>query len=277
MSIVPNGEVAQALTIDAGSGEILSALSLVQAPSETLANARKAAVALQEVIAKKKKPVIFKGEQYLEFEDWQTVGRFYGTTAKVVETNPVDVGNVHGFRAVAVALHDGREISRAEAYCLTDEEQWAKKPIFQLASMAQTRAAAKVLRNVFSWVVVLAGYRATPAEEMIPEKEEPKKIPPPQPKPQPKPQPQPKPEPDTERRPKDPNAKISSETRRELFDLARESRLTDEEFKAVVTRVFGGDGRTDQLSNGQAEQLRAVIVQLARDVARADEEDALGF
>jgi len=32
--------------------------------------------------------------------------------------------------------------------------------------MAQTRACAKALRNVLAWVVVLAGYRATPAEEM---------------------------------------------------------------------------------------------------------------
>jgi hypothetical protein len=39
-------------------------------------------------------------------------------------------------------------------------------PLFQLSSMAQTRANAKALRNVLSWVVVLAGYRPTPAEEM---------------------------------------------------------------------------------------------------------------
>jgi len=32
--------------------------------------------------------------------------------------------------------------------------------------MAQTRACAKALRNVLAWVVVLAGYAPTPAEEM---------------------------------------------------------------------------------------------------------------
>ena len=41
-----------------------------------------------------------------------------------------------------------------------------KKPLFQLKSMAQTRAEAKVLKSIFGWVVVLAGYRTTPAEEM---------------------------------------------------------------------------------------------------------------
>ena len=32
--------------------------------------------------------------------------------------------------------------------------------------MAQTRACAKALSNLFKWVVVLAGYKPTPAEEM---------------------------------------------------------------------------------------------------------------
>lgn len=264
MPNVPNDQPSQALTIDAGSGEILSALSLVEAPRETLERARDAAIALQEVISKKKKPIFFRGEQYLEFEDWQTVGRFYGTTAKIIETSPIHIGRFDGFRAVAVALHDGREISRAEAYCMTDEEQWASKPLFQLAAMAQTRAGGRVLRHVFSWVVVLAGYRPTPVEEM-PHEEKPKT-------------PEEKPKKITApARTKDPNARLSAETRRELFDLAREARLTDEEFKAVVVRVFGGDGRTDVLTNGQADQLRSVLMQLARDVASADEHDALGF
>ena len=39
-------------------------------------------------------------------------------------------------------------------------------PSFQLRSMAQTRACAKAFRNVLAWVVVLAGYKPTPAEEM---------------------------------------------------------------------------------------------------------------
>lgn len=39
-------------------------------------------------------------------------------------------------------------------------------PLFQLRSMAQTRAIAKALSNVLRWVPVLAGYKGTPAEEM---------------------------------------------------------------------------------------------------------------
>jgi len=41
-----------------------------------------------------------------------------------------------------------------------------KVPMFQLASMAQTRAGSKAFRNLLSWVAVMAGFQSTPAEEM---------------------------------------------------------------------------------------------------------------
>lgn len=143
-------------------------LDVARDPQVVLEEAKRAAKALGDVITNKKKPVIFNGEQYLEFEDWQTVGRFYGITAKVIRTDPVEFGEVRGFEAHAVAMstRTGLEISAADAMCLNDEPNWAKKPLFQLRSMAQTRACAKALRNVLAWVVVLAGYKPTPAEEM---------------------------------------------------------------------------------------------------------------
>lgn len=138
------------------------------APELVLAEAQKAAAALKKVIQGKPKPVVINGETYLEFEDWQTVGRFYGYTAGA-EGAPefVELGGARGFKATAIAL-DSRGVirSRATAYCMDDEDRWGKAPTYQLASMAQTRANAKALRNVLSWVTVLAGYKATPAEEM---------------------------------------------------------------------------------------------------------------
>lgn len=55
------------------------------APEIVLAEAQKAAAALKKVIQGKPKPVTINGETYLEFEDWQTVGRFYGYTAGAEE------------------------------------------------------------------------------------------------------------------------------------------------------------------------------------------------
>jgi hypothetical protein len=56
----------------------------------------------------------------------------------------------------------GRNRPKKERVRVQDESV----PMFQLRSMAQTRAAAKALRNALAWVVVLAGYRPTPAEEL---------------------------------------------------------------------------------------------------------------
>lgn len=143
-------------------------LTVARNPEQVLAEAQQAAQALKNVVSKKSKPVIFNGEQYLELEDWATVAKFYGSAAKVVSTDYIEFGEARGFKARAVVYHipTGQEISAAESMCLTDEPNWSKKPMFQLMSMAQTRACGKALRNVFSWVVVLAGYRPTPSEEM---------------------------------------------------------------------------------------------------------------
>jgi hypothetical protein len=161
-------------------------------PNEVLEEAHIAAKALQKVIESKNSPVIFNGEQYLEFEDLQTLGRFYGITVKSTSSQYVQYGDATGFEAHAEAIivSTGQIISSAQAMCLNDEERWSTRPkyewqtneetgrrqrvkigeepvpFFQVRSMAQTRACAKALRNVLSWVVVLAGYRPTPAEEM---------------------------------------------------------------------------------------------------------------
>ena len=184
-------------------------LAVIREPEDVLADAQKAAAALMKVVSGKKKQVTFNGETYLESGDWQTVAKFYGVTAKIEGTNFVQFGDVRGFEAAAVALDcNGREVSRGEAMCLDDEENWgmrpkyewqdvldaqgkkiwepnpnkpggsrpkskrvqvgeAPTPLFQLRSMAQTRACSKALSNLFKWVVVLAGYKPTPAEEMI--------------------------------------------------------------------------------------------------------------
>ena len=176
-------------------------------PQAILENAMVAAKALGVVLAGKKKPVMMNGEQYLEFEDWQTVGQFYGYTVKTGDAVECEVAGVKGAKAHAdlISLKTGQFLGGAEAYCMRDEDHWNTRakyewlenlegkrvktkvgdeivPWFQLASMAQTRAGAKAFRNRLAWVVVLAGYKATPAEELQgmadnsePEKKEPDK------------------------------------------------------------------------------------------------------
>ena len=140
----------------------------VKKPEAEVAYATAAANALMTVINNKANKVMINGKQYLEFEDWQTVARFYKCTVMVESTKPLLAGGkFNGYEARAKVLdHTGRELSAAESSCTIQEPRWANRDRFQLKSMAQTRACAKALRNVFSWVVVLAGVATTPAEEM---------------------------------------------------------------------------------------------------------------
>lgn len=173
------------MTNEIATIETENQISVMRDPEIVLKEAKKAAQALMQVVKLKDKPVIFNGAQYLEFEDWQTVAKFYGVTAKVTRTSFLDYGGVKGFEASADAVRfDGTVISSADAMCLNDEENWSTRakyqwtdgkkekvadvpvPLFQLRSMAQTRACSKALRNVLAWVVVLAGFKPTPAEEM---------------------------------------------------------------------------------------------------------------
>lgn len=159
-SVTDEPDVTQAL-------ELVSDIRMTRAPERVIDEAREAARALKNILASKDNKFMLHGKQYLQFEDWQTLGRFYGVTAKIKHTSQVSYGESTGFEASAEAVRaDGMVISAADAMCMDDEANWKGKPIFQLRSMAQTRACAKALRNVLSWVAVLAGYSPTPAEEM---------------------------------------------------------------------------------------------------------------
>ena len=61
---------------------------------------------------------------------------------------------------------DGRVIGAAESECRWEEANWWDRDSHALRSMAQTRATAKALRMPLGFIVELAGFAATPAEEM---------------------------------------------------------------------------------------------------------------
>jgi hypothetical protein len=61
---------------------------------------------------------------------------------------------------------DGRVVGAAEAMCTRDERTWKSRDDYAIRSMAQTRATSKALRQPLGFVVTLAGFEATPDEEM---------------------------------------------------------------------------------------------------------------
>lgn len=136
-------------------------------PEVQLQFAHKAAKTLMSWVAQKPKKVLIKGEQYLEFGDWQILGRFYGSTVSTEWTRAIERnGKVWGYEARVVVLKDGVVISSAEGMCTRSEKRWMQADEYAIRSMAQTRTSAKALRNAFGWVAELAGMKSTPAEEM---------------------------------------------------------------------------------------------------------------
>lgn len=130
-----------------------------------VAEAQGKAAILKSIVDNQHLYVMIGESKHLELEAWLTIARGYGYSARIAWTHPLEDG---GYEARAEAIDgSGNVVAAAEAECGTEgDENWISKPNFQQRSMAQTRAIAKALRSSLSWVVVLAGYKATPAEEM---------------------------------------------------------------------------------------------------------------
>ena len=138
-------------------------------PQEQVEKASEMAKVLQQVVNQADLAKSLGGKKkHLEFEAWQTIGQFFNCTPQTEWTRPImDNDKIIGYEArVNVVNGEGRTIGTAESMCMRDEQNWRNKPLYALRSMAQTRTAGKAMRSVFSWVAVLAGYSATPLEEM---------------------------------------------------------------------------------------------------------------
>lgn len=132
-------------------------------PVKVIERATEAANALRDVIRKQGLAVRIKGKWHVLVEGWQTCGAMLGVTSVCEWTRPVDDG--WEARVVAQTL-DGRVIGAAEAQCLsTEPKPWDKAEGHAIRSMAQTRATSKALASALRFIVTLAGYEGTPAEE----------------------------------------------------------------------------------------------------------------
>lgn len=148
-----------------------------------LSEGEKVSGLLKMSLNRKPKKIFFNGKEYAEFHDLQVISNYFGHSIRTYDAQSVNIDGVAGFKAHADLINkDGIHIGGSEAYCMKDEPNWARKPLFQLASMAQTRAASKCITNVYRWVLDLAGCGTTPAEEMDGMKQETSSMPPSDPK-----------------------------------------------------------------------------------------------
>jgi hypothetical protein len=132
-------------------------------PVEVITRASRAAEALKGVITQQGLVSNIQGREHVRVEGWTTLGSMLGVVPVVTWTRRTE----DGWEArVEARTLDGRVVGAAEAMCSKSERTWSKRDDYALRSMAQTRATSKALRGPLGFVVTLAGYEATPAEEM---------------------------------------------------------------------------------------------------------------
>lgn len=139
-------------------------------PVAIIARASEAASALAGVIRKKGLYKKIGPKEHVFVEGWTLCGSMLGVFPVCVWTRPIRTeGSEENLgweaRVEARNIH-GAVVGAAEAQCLYAERNWKDRDDFALRSMAQTRATSKALRMPLGFVLTLAGYSATPAEEM---------------------------------------------------------------------------------------------------------------
>lgn len=134
-------------------------------PVEVVVQATRVADALKDLLVRQGLTQNIQGKAHVRVEGWQALGAMLGVTAICTATEPVD----GGWKATVEArAADGRVIGRADAMCTKHEKRgpWKTADDYARLSMAQTRATSKALKGPLGFVVSLAGYQTTPAEEM---------------------------------------------------------------------------------------------------------------
>lgn len=113
--------------------------------------------------------------EYVTVEGWEVLGTFLGIVpvTTIIREITNDKGRIVGYIARATLYQNpiiendeivgGTVIARAEAQA---DRSGFQKDLFAIASMAQTRALGKAYRSGLAWVMKMAGFEGTFAEDM---------------------------------------------------------------------------------------------------------------
>lgn len=149
-------EVEKTEIIVEGTGVIAKEAGIIKQASEY-------ASVLSDVIEKQKLYTNIKGRKYVRVEGWQVLGALLKCRAVITEVKETP----EYFEATAEIINQrGEVMGRGVARCYFSEKNWQDRDKYAVLSMAQTRAIGKAYRNNFAWILGLAGYEPTPAEEV---------------------------------------------------------------------------------------------------------------
>ena len=144
----------------------------LSSPADVIHQASTIAAELAKIIKDRSLSRKISNKEYVYVEGWSTMGAMMGLVAREAPDSPpkltVADDGYEEYEATAeiVRMSDGAIVGRASAIVGTDEQNWQNRPRNARRSMALTRATGKAFRLGFSWIMQLAGYAATPAEEM---------------------------------------------------------------------------------------------------------------
>lgn len=123
---------------------------------------------LKKVIVEQKLYATIQGKNYALVEAWQFCGGVLRVLPVVESLKDLSTDNIVKYRAKVnlVRLENNEVVGCGIAICTNKEKGKQYFDEYAIASMAQTRAVGKAYRNAFGWLMKMAGYEATPAEEM---------------------------------------------------------------------------------------------------------------
>jgi len=134
-------------------------------PVEVVERATRVANALKDVLVQQGMIQRIGQGEHVKVEGWQVLGGMLGVVPIVTWTRRVT--DPDGWEAkVEARTLDGRIVGAGEAQCDRGENRWRTADEHALRSMAQTRATSKALAAPLRFIVKLAGFDGTPAEEM---------------------------------------------------------------------------------------------------------------
>lgn len=137
----------------------------VSDPAEVVRRASKTATALASVIKAKGLWVKIGDKAHVQVEAWTMLGSMLGVFPVVVWTRRLEEPQGWEARVEARTL-SGDVVGAAEAQCDRSEARWKGRDDYAIRAMAQTRAVSRAMRAPLGFIVQLAGYEATAAEEM---------------------------------------------------------------------------------------------------------------
>ena len=123
--------------------------------------ATEVATTLNDVIQTQGLAVNIQGNNYVTAEGWNCLGTMLGTYAQTEFVEKIE--KPKGYKARVSIKQGDNVLATAEAIATFGGFQKTPQAVY---SMAQTRAMGKAYRMCFSWIVKLAGFQPTPAEEM---------------------------------------------------------------------------------------------------------------